>query len=206
MVRISYKMTLEDKKQKEEELASKKTQRDLLYKQRAVAISFGTDGENFSNNEVECLDMEIQTLIQQISALEWELSNAEIVKISECTDGIPTVEFGCSVVMAVEYENGEKEEMKLIIQTSGSQKSEEYLTCSPNSPLFLEISGKHIGDSGVMSCVANGYNIQYDYKILDIAYPNLRNPQYWHQLRSLNLTKNTRGDFAGVFLFIIFNN
>lgn len=176
MVRISYKMTLEDKKQKEEELASKKTQRDLLYKQRAVAVSFGSDGENFSNNEVDCIDMEIQTLIQQISSLEQEISNAEIVKIGEC-DGIPTVDFGCCVVMAVEYKDGEKEEMRLIIQTSGSQKSEEYLTCTPNSPLFAEISGKHIGDSGVMSCVTNGCNIQYDYKILDITYPNLCNPQ-----------------------------
>lgn len=177
MVRISYKMTIEDKKQKEEELASKKAQRDLLYKQRAVAVSFGSDGENFSNNEVDCIDMEIQTLLQQISSLEQEIDNAEIVKAGECDGGIPTVDFGCTVVMAVEYKDGEKEEMRLIIQTSGSQKSEEYLTCTPNSPLFAEISGKHIGDSGVMSCSANGYNIQYDYKILDITYPNLRNPQ-----------------------------
>lgn len=177
MVKLSYKMTLEDKKHKQEELDSKKAQRDLLYKQRAVAVSFGVDGENFSNNEVECIDMEIQTLIQQISLLEQEIDNAEIVKIGECDGGIPTVDFGCIVVMAVEYEDGEKEEMKLIIQTSSSQKSEEYLPCTPNSPLFAEISGKHIGDSGVMSCVANGYSIKYDYKILDITYPNLRNPQ-----------------------------
>ena len=177
MVQVTYKMTLEDKKHKQEELETLKAKRDLLYKQRAVAVSFGVDGENFSNNEVECIDMEIQTLIQQISSLEQEISNAEIVKAGECNGGIPTVDFGCCVVMAVEYKDGEKEEMRLIIQTSGSQKSEEYLTCTPNSPLFAEIAGKHIGDSGVMSCVANGCNIQYDYKILDITYPNLCNPQ-----------------------------
>ena len=177
MVQVTYKMTLEDKKHKQEELETLKAKRDLLYKQRAVAVSFGSDGENFSNNEVDCIDMEIQTLLQQISSLEHEINNAEIVKAGECNGGIPTVDFGCCVVMAVEYEDGEKEEMRLIIQTSGSQKSEEYLTCTPNSPLFAEIAGKHIGDSGVMSCVANGCNIQYDYKILDITYPNLCNPQ-----------------------------
>lgn len=177
MVRISYKMTLEDKKQKEEELASKKAQLDLLYKQRAVAVSFGVDGENFSNNEVECIDIEIQTLVQLISSLEQEIVNAEIIEVSECDDGIPTVKFGSIVVIALEYEDGEKEELKLIIQTSSSQKSEKYLTCTPNSPLFAEICGKHIGDSGVMSYV-NGYSsTQYNYKILDITYPNLCNPQ-----------------------------
>ena len=101
-------MTVEDRKAKEEELMSLKAQRDLLYKNRAVALSYGIDGENFSNNEVIAIDQEIDLIMRQISSLEFEISNASIIEVAKPSD-IPSVGYGCKVLLAIDY-GDEKEE------------------------------------------------------------------------------------------------
>lgn len=169
---VEYKMTVEDRKAKEEELMSLKAQRDLLYKNRAVALSYGIDGENFSNNEVIAIDQEIDLIMRQISSLEFEISNASIIEVAKPSD-IPSVGYGCKVLLAIDY-GDEKEELKLKVINSinGKFKDDEYCICSPNSPLFAEISGKHIGDKGVFENSSRGYNVKYSYEILNIEYIN----------------------------------